>query len=123
MSKQKGFQKRKEKEPKSKKRVLVEWENKRLKKVYDELPNNDPLKNKIEKVIEEIKKNPQYGQLIPQKQIPKEYKKKGFNYAFWVHLNSSWRLIYTVTSYNEVEILAIILDFFHHKDYERKFNY
>ncbi len=37
-------------------------------------------------------------------------------------LPSAWRLIYTIES-DEIKIVSIILEWFDHKDYEKKFNY
>lgn len=107
---------------KKKKVVNVIFEDKKLEKSYDALSDKDPIKKKIKKLIEEIKENPIYGRRIPERNISKEYKKKGFNNAFWVKINSSWRLIYSLTG-TEAEILAIILDYFNHSKYERKFGY
>lgn len=88
------------------------------------MPSNDILKKRIERVIEKIKTKPAFGQPIPKKIIPAEYKKEGFDNAFYVTLSDGWRLIYSLKSFNEIEILAIVLDWFtSHKDYERKFNY
>jgi len=38
-------------------------------------------------------------------------------------LPDGWRLIYTIKTPNKVQILAVILEWFDHKEYERKFNY
>jgi len=102
--------------------VEVIFENRRLEKMYEKYSKNDPLRKKIDKIILEIKKNPAYGKQIPNNRLPKEYVKRGFNNAFWVRINDSWRLIYSLTGDN-VEIIAIILDYFDHKKYERKFKY
>jgi len=48
------------------------------------------------------------------------------NNAFWVELSKGkgWRLIYSLTSEDEIEIIAIILEWFiRHKDYGRRFGY
>lgn len=37
-------------------------------------------------------------------------------------LPDAWRLIYTIKE-DEIKILSIILEWFDHKEYERKFNY
>ncbi|MFT4309184.1 MAG: hypothetical protein ACMXYL_01710 [Candidatus Woesearchaeota archaeon] len=37
-------------------------------------------------------------------------------------LPSGWRLIYTIKT-DEVMIISVILEWFSHKDYERRFNY
>ncbi|MBU3923991.1 MAG: hypothetical protein KJ592_03680 [Nanoarchaeota archaeon] len=56
--------------------------------------------------------------------IPKEYREQGIKSAYWVGLSRDWRLIYSLTSENEVEIVAIILEWFvRHRDYERRFGY
>jgi hypothetical protein len=38
-------------------------------------------------------------------------------------LPNGWRLLYTITADNEVEIISAILEWFDHKNYERKFKY
>jgi Txe/YoeB family toxin of Txe-Axe toxin-antitoxin module len=108
-----------------KKRVIVTFRTPLLKKSFDELSEDDPLKKRIRRVIEGIKQNPLgYGKPIAKNKIPKVYFNEGFDNAFWVDLSKSWRLIYSLTGVNEVEILAIILEWFtSHKDYEKRFRY
>jgi len=110
--------------PKTKVRVIFDNEN--LKEAYEELSETDPLKKRIDFVIKRIKEKPVFGQPICKKLIPKEYKKKGVDNAFWVELSKGkgWRLIYSLKSFTEIEIVAIILEWFtKHKDYERRFGY
>ena len=38
------------------------------------------------------------------------------------NLPNAWRLVYTIKE-DEIRILSIILEWFNHKDYEKKFNY
>jgi len=38
-------------------------------------------------------------------------------------LPDGWRLIYTIKTPNRIQILAVILEWFNHKDYERRFHY
>lgn len=103
-------------------KASVIFENKKLENAYNKYSNSDPIKKKIDKIIEKLKVNPAYGNQIPRKQIPKEYTKKGFNNAFQLRIDKSWRLIYTLVG-SEVEILAIILDVMNHSDYDNKFGY
>lgn len=73
-----------------------------------------------------MKEHPSFGRPIAKHLIPKEYKREGITNAFWVELNkgNGWRLVYSLTSENEVEIIAIILEWFtRHKDYGRRFGY
>ena len=105
--------------------VIVKFRNPLLKESFDRLSESDPLKKRIRRAIEGIMQNPlSYGQPIGKNKIPKIYFNEGFTNAYWVDLSKSWRLIYTLTSINEIEILAIILEWFtSHKEYERRFNY
>ena len=106
--------------------VRVKFLNSDLEKEYLALSEEDPLKKRINWVIERLKQNPSFGQPIAKRLIPKEYTKEGITNAFWVELSAGkgWRLIYSLTSENEVEIIAIILEWFtRHKDYDRRFGY
>src|SRR3989344_4590729 len=95
------------------KKVTVVFKTPALKKNFDELSEEDPLKKRIKRAIEGIRQNPLgYGQPIGKNKIPKLYLDAGFTNAFWVDLSKSWRLIYHLTSTSEVEILAIILEWF-----------
>src|SRR3990167_1995001 len=107
------------------KKVIVKFKNPSLKRDFDSLSEDDPLKERIRRVIQGIKQNPlSYGRPISKDRIPDIYFKEGFDNAFWVDLSKSWRLIYALTSISEVEILAVILEWFtSHKDYERRFKY
>ena len=106
--------------------VKIKFLTDELEKEYLALDENDPLKKRLTWVIEQLKQNPHFGQPITKKLIPKEYTQEGVTNAFWVDLSPSkgWRLIYSLTSENEVEILAIILEWFtRHKDYDKRFGY
>ena len=107
------------------KKVTVKFKSPLLKQSFDNLSEDDPLKKRIRRVIEGIESNPlSYGQPISKNKIPKVYSDEGFTNAFWVDLSKSWRLIYSLMPNNEVEILAIILEWFtKHKDYEKRFGY
>lgn len=108
------------------KKVSVKFLSQKLEKEYLDLPEDDKLKKKINFVIDKLKENPMFGQPIAKRLIPKEYKKQGVTSAYWVELSKGkgWRLIYSLTSENEIEIVAIILEWFdNHKDYEKKFGY
>ena len=38
-------------------------------------------------------------------------------------LPDGWRVIYTTTTPNKVEIISVILEWFNHKEYDRRFSY
>jgi len=60
---------------------------------------------------------------VPKRQIPKEYVKKyGIDNPWKYNLPSAWRLVYSVVG-NEIEIVAILLEWLAHKEYEKRFKY
>lgn len=73
--------------------------------------------------IRRLEKNAFSGVRILKKLIPEIYiKKYGVTNLWKYNLPRGWRLIYSVASW-EITVLSIILEWFNHKDYERKFKY
>ncbi len=112
---------------KKEKPVLVTFRDKKLEEEYEQLKKSKyhdwQLYTSIERAISEIKKNPLKGIKIQKKLWPKEYiKKYGITNLWKYNLRGSWRLIYTIKE-DEAIILNIILDWFSHKEYEKKFKY
>lgn len=71
-----------------------------------------------------IKQNIHYGNPIAKNLIPKEYKiQYQINNLFRVELPSFWRMLYTLTNNEEVEIIAFVLDIIDHPTYNNKFKY
>ena len=71
-----------------------------------------------------IKSNIHYGNPIAKNLIPEEYKiKYSATNLFRVELPAFWRMLYTLTNNEEVEIVAFVLDIINHKDYDDKFGY
>ena len=81
------------------------------------------LYKQINHAMDNLKKNPRAGIHIPKNIWPKEYIQKYKINNLWKYdLPKGWRLIYTIKG-TEVEILAVILEWFEHKEYDRKFHY
>ena len=77
----------------------------------------------ISRAIEDLKKDPFCGISIPKSLIPKAYKTKYDVDNLWKYnLPNAWRLVYFIKG-DSVKILSIILEWFDHKEYERRFNY
>ncbi len=77
----------------------------------------------INRALDDLKQNPTCGIKIPKKLWPKEYVQKYNITNLWKYdLPSAWRLVYTIES-DEVKIVNIILEWFDHKEYEKRFNY
>ena len=92
-------------------------------KGFNSLPENDQIKKSIKNAIERLKENIYCGEKIKKKLIPKEYIiKYQIDNLFWYKLTKNWRLVYSIAG-NDVEVLAIIIDYYNHKDYEKKFKY
>ena len=106
---------------KSSKVVFISYE---LEVNFNSLAEDDFLKKSIIKAVKDLKQNAFAGIHIPKRLIPKEYiRKYNINNLWKYDMPKGWRLLYTVTSENEVELISAILEWFNHKEYERKFKY
>jgi len=77
----------------------------------------------IERAIEDLKSNPACGVKISKKLWPKVYILKYNLTNLWKYdLPNAWRLVYSIKE-DEVMILNVILEWFNHKYYERRFGY
>ncbi len=78
---------------------------------------------KLYEFIDRTKKDPTCAIKIPKKLWPKIYVQKYAITNLWKYdLPSGWRLIYTIKT-DEVMILSVILEWFDHKEYARRFDY
>jgi len=98
-----------------------------LKKAFEELKEGKfedrQLVGFIQRAIEDLKAYPLSGIRIPSKLWPKEYiKKYKIDNLRKYDLPNGWRLLYTLRG-NELEIISVLIEWFSHKDYERKFKY
>jgi len=106
------------------KKSEVTFANDKIEKEFNSLDENDDLKKHIHKAIDEIKNNVFCAIPLPKRLIPKDYIQKFGIINLWKYdLPDGWRLVYSITTPNKVEILAIILEWFSHPEYERKFHY
>lgn len=95
-----------------------------LEKAFNLLSEDSPLKKSIRKAISDLKENVFCGEQIKKERIPKEYRDKyNINNLWWYPLADAWRLVYSVVTPSKVEILAVIIEYYNHKEYERKFGY
>ena len=95
-----------------------------LERDFYSMKENDEIRMYIKRAIQDIQKNAFCGVQLPKRIIPKEYILKYRATNLWKYdLPDGWRLIYTITTPNKVEILAVILEWFDHKNYERRFGY
>jgi hypothetical protein len=77
----------------------------------------------LDKAIADLKSDPFCGIRLPQRLWPKDYiKKYDINNLRKYDLPNGWRLIYTIVG-DEVEIISVLLEWFPHKEYEKRFKY
>jgi len=102
----------------------VIFANKKLEKSFLDIDEDDEVKKGIKKAIKQLKENPLAGIQIPKKLIPYEYVKEyGIKNLWKYDLPNGWRLIYSITTPSKIEIISVIIEWFNHKNYERKFKY
>ena len=95
-----------------------------LEKDFNSLKEDDPIKKAMVRAIQELNENAFSGIQVPKRLFPKEYVQKyGINNLWKYDLPRGWRLLYTVAPNNEVELISAILEWFDHKEYERRFRY
>ena len=105
--------------------ATVKFSDEKLKEAFENLKNIDiDLYEQIDKAADEINKNVFCGRSVKKKLIPRELIQKYELNNLWIYnLRSGWRLLYSVTSPDKIQILAIVLDWMNHKDYERLFKF
>ena len=109
------------------KQINVAFISQKLKEQFEYLKEgkfeDKELYKFINRAIDDLKLNPLCGIKIPKKLWPKEYVQKYNVTNLWKYdLPNVWRLIYTIES-DEIKIVSIILEWFDHKEYEKRFNY
>jgi Txe/YoeB family toxin of Txe-Axe toxin-antitoxin module len=103
---------------------IVKFASEKLSKEFNSLDNSDPIKKQLVKAIRDLSENAYCGIQIPKRLIPETYiKRYNINNLWKYNISSSWRLIYSLTSEDEIELICAILEWFNHKEYERRFNY
>ena len=95
-----------------------------LKNAFEDLEKSDPrLFKEVNKAIQEICQNSFCGRNVKKKLIPKELVQKHKIDNLWIYnLRKDWRLLYSVGR-DEIELIAVILDWMDHKDYEKLFKF
>jgi len=104
---------------------IVIFADEKLKEAYENLREIDKdLYDQIDKATDEIKNNIFCGRNVKKKLIPKSFiQKYGIDNLWIYNLRSGWRLLYSVTSPDKIQIYAIVLDYMRHKDYEKLFGF
>jgi len=86
-------------------------------------PTYEQLLNSINNALKNIKANYNYGDLIPRRLISKAtFERYGTDKIFRVELVGYWRLLYTIIG-DEIKIIALILEYMDHDQYNKIFGY
>ncbi len=98
-----------------------------LKESFDKLRKGKfedrQLADFIDRAMDDLKENPYCGIKIPKKLWPKEYFTKYKIKNLWKYdLPNAWRLAYTIKGDN-IQIVSVLLEWFNHKNYEKRFGY
>lgn len=101
--------------------------DKKIQEAFYQLNNGDSSEKELFKIINQamnnLEQNAFYGIQIPKNLIPRDYVKKfGVNNLWKYDLPRGWRLIYSIAG-DKVQVLSLILEWFDHKNYEKKFGY
>jgi len=109
------------------KEIYVAFISKKLKEEFETLKEgkfeDKELYEFINRAIDDLKVNSTCGIKIPKNLWPKDYiTKYGITNLWKYDLPNGWRLIYTIEA-DEIRIMNIILEWFDHKEYERRFGY
>ncbi len=91
-----------------------------LKKRTDK--ESQSILNSIERIKAILKDNPQFGDPIAKRLIPKSLRDMGIQNLYRVELSNYWRMIYTIEG-SKVEIFLFVLNIVDHKDYNKLFGY
>ena len=104
--------------------AILRYADESIQKDLIKLENKDnELYRHIKNAFMNIQEDPVCGIKIPVKLIPKILKKKYFiDNLYKYNLPNAWRLLYSLAG-DRIEIIAIILGCYDHKDYNRLFNY
>lgn len=104
--------------------VVMRYADERIKGSFEKLKSRDEkFLRHLKNAVENIKEDPICGTKISQKLIPKIWVKQySINNLYKYNLPNAWRLLYSLSG-SDVELVAIVLGCFNHKEYEKKFNY
>lgn len=101
--------------------VFVDQE---LEDSFNELSDSDPIKKGIIRAVGAIQENFSCGRNVKKELIPKKLIDKYNLNNLWIYdLPNGWRLLYSITSGGQIEIIAALLNWMNHKDYERLFGF
>lgn len=109
------------------KSAYVAFASIKIKSAFDYLKDrkgeDKQLHTWIDKAASKIKDNPKIGIKIKKALWPEIYSKEYLITNLWKYdLPNGWRMVYTIKE-DQTQILCMILEWFNHKEYDRRFGY
>jgi len=106
---------------------IITFAEEKVEEAYYKLEKGDESERELCKLISQalqnIEENAFCGVQVPKRLIPKEYVRKYKVNNLWKYdLPRGWRLLYSILK-EEIQVVALILEWFSHKDYEKRFKY
>lgn len=80
------------------------------------------LVRSIERKIEILKSNPQFGDPIKKELIPEKFLQQNIHNLYRLELSNFWRMLYTIEG-DKVEIFVFVLSISDHKEYDQLLGY
>jgi len=78
----------------------------------------------LNKAFDDLIQDPRRYIKIQRNRWPKDYVRKyGVDNLWKYDLPNGWRLLYTIKKDSEIDIISVLLEWFSHKNYEKRFNY
>lgn len=107
-------------------KISIDFISEKLRDEVRNLKKGDDSERKlyelINKAFHDIENNFFSCIKIPQKLWPKSYRKYGASNLWKYDLPNGWRLVFFIEA-DEIKVVAIILEWLSHKEYEKRFNY
>jgi len=95
-----------------------------LEKSFEDLSETDPVKKALVRAIRTLQEDAFSGRNVKKNLIPKPLiQKYGIDNLWIYNLPDAWRLLYVLTPSGDIQIMAVILNWMNHKDYERLFKF
>jgi len=107
-------------------KISISFISNKLRKELSSLKEGDYREQKlygfINRAFHDIEIDISCSIKIPKRLWPKSYKKFGIDNLWKYDLPNGWRLMFTLEK-DEICIIALVLEWLSHKDYEKRFNY
>lgn len=109
------------------KNLSVAFISDKLRRQFDALASGNDADKRLHaflsRALDDLKANPACGTKIAKRLWPREYMKRYRITNLWKYdLPGAWRVIYTIDE-NDVRVMSVVLEWFNHKGYDRRFKY